>query len=549
MSKRKRRKPKVQDMVRRERHRRIVDNVTGEEHTSESLHNMLRKEGLELHTGSKVGKNLVDDPDGDRVWTQPLGGAGKSEGLANAFTLEDHMRKLPKWEGLYGFKPVWRDCYRQFNESAPIAETSETEAAGVDVYSGADIVSLQALGALINAHPIYVGTEQIMALPPLEDDPMQVIDDAALPFPIIFLDFCSARGPALLPVLLGDDRYMVEMYGAIIADSHPMVAESAESFTIPQDMTRVGWTASTIGGGRAIIPFGTGVVWKRNRIMGVDEEERVRHPAEADGTPMVAASTIGSVNTRTPPDVDRWKCAVSRVEVHNFPSPLWTGYVQMPYRGLKLVESPIENEVSWTPRDGDLGTFFGGPGMVVNQCLQYIKDGEDKREHESLREPEDLNDWNSQEESKMVALLAYGMAEYAARVLYLLDAANVDLSPAPVTRQIRRQAERTGTGIASVVTIRRTQVRRKSGESTGNKRNFTHRFERRWHYRHITRGPHYRLDYVKPCTRRDPTTGELTCPDGCRRELVKSTWVGDDSLPMKPKTRRLPPPPTKELES
>lgn len=73
--------------------------------------------------------------------------------------------------------------------------------------------------------------------------------------------------------------------------------------------------------------------------------------------------------------------------------------------------------------------------------------------------------------------------------------------------------------------------------------NYSHRFERRGYTRHVTKGSHAKADLIQPCYRRD-AEGNLTCPNGCRREWVPPTIVGDEELPFVPKTRVVPGPNT-----
>jgi hypothetical protein len=126
--------------------------------------------------------------------------------------------------------------------------------------------------------------------------------------------------------------------------------------------------------------------------------------------------------------------------------------------------------------------------------------------------------------------------------LYFLDAHNVTLAAAQVSRQVRRKAQREGTPIAQTVRVAATQVRRDRKPGKGGTANYSHRFERKGYTRHVTKGSHAKADLMKPCYRRDPKTNEPTCPDGCRREWVPPTIVGDENLPFVPKTRIVPGP-------
>lgn len=74
-------------------------------------------------------------------------------------------------------------------------------------------------------------------------------------------------------------------------------------------------------------------------------------------------------------------------------------------------------------------------------------------------------------------------AEIAAEVIYFMESVNVDLAPAPVSRQERRAVERKGGKIGLVVKVREPK-RRRPTDPSGDHRDFSHRFERRGGYVH-----------------------------------------------------------------
>jgi hypothetical protein len=79
--------------------------------------------------------------------------------------------------------------------------------------------------------------------------------------------------------------------------------------------------------------------------------------------------------------------------------------------------------------------------------------------------------------------LVYG-GERALAALYFLESANVFLAQPQVSRQVRRVSERTETPIAQRVYVRAPTRRSRSDES-GPRREYSHRFEVRGHYRHF----------------------------------------------------------------
>jgi len=82
--------------------------------------------------------------------------------------------------------------------------------------------------------------------------------------------------------------------------------------------------------------------------------------------------------------------------------------------------------------------------------------------------------------------VVYG-GERALAALYFLESANVLLAQPQVSRQTRRASERTETPIAQRVYVR-APTRRSRGDEDGRRREYSHRFEVRGHYRHFGAG-------------------------------------------------------------
>ncbi len=164
---------------------------------------------------------------------------------------------------------------------------------------------------------------------------------------------------------------------------------------------------------------------------------------------------------------------------------------------------------------------------------------------------------NTQAEQELA--LAIWLAGDVVDVIRFLEAGHVHTLAEPVSRQVRRQAERKNQVIPLVVEIARRSTRRGTGRHAGAQEH-SHQWEVAGGYHHVTRGPHVRCsacrgedlacgrchgsgrdpDLVRPCLRRDLATGELTCPDGCRREWVGPDIQGPPGAPLKPKVRHLP---------
>lgn len=119
----------------------------------------------------------------------------------------------------------------------------------------------------------------------------------------------------------------------------------------------------------------------------------------------------------------------------------------------------------------------------------------------------------------------------AIKLLYLLDSENVDLAPMPVSRQVRRKAEREGGEIAWTVHVRTST--KSNAEKGDGSADYSHRFEVRGNFAHY--GPGTRLyetsapEKIRPCAR---------CGT-CRRVWRPPHVKGPENKPLVIKVRRL----------
>jgi hypothetical protein len=120
----------------------------------------------------------------------------------------------------------------------------------------------------------------------------------------------------------------------------------------------------------------------------------------------------------------------------------------------------------------------------------------------------------------------------ALKLLYLLDSANVELDAKPVSRQVRRKAERAGTEIAWTVKVREPRRNERADAGRGS-REYSHRFEVRGNFAHHRRGSwlfdHSAGEEVRPC----PRCGE------CRRVWRPPHVKGPAERPLAIKIRRV----------
>jgi len=131
----------------------------------------------------------------------------------------------------------------------------------------------------------------------------------------------------------------------------------------------------------------------------------------------------------------------------------------------------------------------------------------------------------------MVQQLAGEAAERAVSVLKLLECVGVDLAPASLSRQARRQAERKSESIPLEVHIRRGPRRRYEPKGDHRPIDYSHRFEVRGHFKHVTRGPEFNAAPEE----KKVIVGGVECVRKWCPPFVK----GPDDKPLIPKWRKI----------
>jgi hypothetical protein len=144
-------------------------------------------------------------------------------------------------------------------------------------------------------------------------------------------------------------------------------------------------------------------------------------------------------------------------------------------------------------------------------------------------------DQGGQDNAALQAVLATSTAtavRMALKLLYLLDSANVEVAPMPVSRQVRRQAERTAAEIAWTVRVRTPQQHESRDQQPGQ-REYSHRFEVRGNFAHHREGS-WLYDHSAPQDIR-------ACPrcGRCRRVWRAPHIKGPTDRPLAIKIRRV----------
>lgn len=431
----------------------------------------------------------------------------------------------PTWAGTHSFAKAAAAC-RQGADVEWVTPARSTE----ELLSPAGLLYLKATTYMPRAHPIVVAPGQVDALPAMTHrEAHDVAKVTHLPFPVVYFDFTDANGATPH----GDIRFISDDDDAIPIDAtlnHEMTANLVGALVWESDDEE----AKSLGA--------PGVEGRRLMILPFHQTDDPRGGAWQ-------IETYGLVCIGGPALLD--DCSI---EVK--------GATRVPVRG-----------VASLLRDSDL-TGWVIPAMPA-QLITEVAARETSTSMGAV-------------ELAMCSGATWALSVAVLQVMHFMGSVNVDVTPeaAPMHKREVKRANKRGWKIASTVTIRRRTARPRK-DPTGASRDYAYQFERAAHENHVKRGPHVRcapcrgegqserwfaagvevggpglfevegtrvnaeverrtcegcngtgLDpaKIKPCIRRD-TEGNLTCPDGCRREFVPSTVVGPADKPLMLKTR------------
>jgi hypothetical protein len=418
---------------------------------------------------------------------------------------------LPQWEGAPGYAPIVGALEETFARPA-IAKTPT----GVDIVSGADAAALLALTSIVEARPVHVGAKQLSVLPDWSDDgdwaaadtALRYADELRLPFDPLLLDFTEPNGE---PCWLGEGGVRHGLYGALLARGQSVQL------------------GSLIGSGElAIVPFG---------VIGRGPDRTVGLPASPDGPAMPAQAPLGTLivtNKRVAAGGELLLGDV-RLALEDSESP----------RGqmAALIASLAAEDAARYAEPGEPPQPFATParvcvgsGGLAGRLVDVFADGQPgtvKFTDTPKRHAETVDALTRE------AWIVINLALISLRAMFLLDSANVELAPAPVSRQVRRAAERSEGKRKIAMSVQITaKPAAKQATSSGRRRDYQYAFERRGSYRHVTRGSHAKAELMRPCPRKDQAHEQSG--GRCRREWVPPHIVGGgEGKPLILKTRRV----------
>ena len=446
----------------------------------------------------------------------------------------------PKWEGLQSFDLAWDESMRGRGLRPLLRAAAAQNGGDFDILSAHAGLCVRATSSMSEAHPINFGRAQLEAIEGIVSgdgvSPWEFLANYRAAFQDLYLDFTSAIGPTECEIGGGS----LSLYATIVHQTDG---------TEPDETEILGF-----------LPLGA-------EVKTADEGNRYSKSASPNA--VGRCSPVGALLI-TPDDgrhiaklaYDHLGVPVSEpviattLEQHteNESSAVLTAVLPVRFILADLQRRLDEDgEESSTPEwvtlaQGLVDFYAGAPeGAVVQtgspgpmrELARWLREESDEGKLMCLFEriPDEL-----QTGFLLDAMIVLIQTRATIEALYFLDSHNVTVEEADVGRQGRRRAKRSGAKIAKTVRIAPTSIRRERKPGKGGTANYSHRFERRGYTRHVTKGSHAKADLMRPCYRRDGKTGELTCPNGCRREWTPPTIVGPDHLPFVPKSRMVPGP-------
>jgi len=451
----------------------------------------------------------------------------KSRGVESSISVDQAVADLrslrPKWEGLQSFDRVWDD-------TIATGITEEKNIGGIPVVSCLSALSHRSARTLHRCHPINFGRAQLEAVIGIAEtdgvDPWEFLAETNLPFSEVFFDY-SATGNSPTRIPWGDGGESLSLYGASVAYGHLYNHRDKDSSSSAYSATQ-----------RHIVPYGTGIVSEEDQTVA---SRAVFVDADGNKFQILPATSLGQfalideVNDRAakPQFIAVTGDSVGEQLAQEIRCAI-------PVRCLPELIGDVTGEAQAAFGDAPAGAILFVGAQPDLLALIEAQDGD----RVSFPLPFDAAPEQTQRNLITDAVMVLSQVSVVIDSLYFLDAHNVSIAEdVPVSRQVRRQVERSGgkIHIAKTVRVAPTTIKRTPTKGKGGTANYSHRFERRGYTRHVTRGSHAKADLMKPCYRRD-AEGTPTCPDGCRREWCPPTIVGNDDLPFVPKARIVPGP-------
>lgn len=325
------------------------------------------------------------------------------------------------------------------------------------------------------------------------------------------------------PEQSNEERLVGSVLAGVISQARPLVCPAEQLVAIPDDVfsdlgaafeyaarVRLPFPATyfdfTAGGGRGV-PLGLHFVEGGGHDLGLELRSVVAAESPAEQETLYAPI----VGARGHPPEELGLAIVSwSPEVPGSAKPLrWTE--SLPLSGREV-------DVNLMSVSAAMEALDETPRAVAGALLGCVRTAQMGPSVEQLR--------------AQLATASAVAVTAALKVLYLLDSVNVDVNEITTSRQVRRQAARSGAEIAWTIAVRKPQSR--AGETSGEGgREFSHRFEVRGHFAHHPAGSWL-------YERSDPEA-ITACPrcGACRRVWRPPHVKGPTDRPLAVKIRRV----------
>jgi hypothetical protein len=485
--------------------------------------------------------------------------------------LQEQMRKLPKitppvltpsgrrlapprWAGSWSHEHAWRSI-------APLANDIGTVLQAGGTLGPRQAMSGQTAEVMCVARPLVIGPDQTMALPDFTlAEAYAYASQVGLPHDPVFIDMTGPSRkrdlPYAAPLIRVNDKAQIGIVGALVyTDRRWNASRGGEAHTLK------------------IVPFGRTL--KYALAPGADPDAEIGNlhvyrgvDPETHTTFMVSPGEDADLTNDAEPlgaiqyDLTGQNVPTGHPDMDGLISSGAVEFTDHTGKTRPLID--VTTHRAAAEENGVEGRF-----ETVTVPLPLLAGGSIPPGALSLVQlAAQSGAYARQDLSKMKswAHMVERAAAKALAVLYLVESANVEYvtGGAAMERRDAKRALKRSWPRADAVRIRLPARRQRNGHEptgTGTPKKL---HQVRSFYRHMTAPthPHVRCDAcegigrsklefvtlrckrcrgsgldpekVKPCTRRDETTGQLTCPDGCRREFVPEHIRGEgDTLELK----------------
>lgn len=392
---------------------------------------------------------------------------------------DDGRMIKPKIEGAVAFNKCWDEARKviehmtkalDLNSEGPTQKSLEAGR----LLSPLSYNAINGLVALQKSHVITVDPAQVNALPGWDNifDSIEYCEEGGLPFPTIFFDTYLPHGPE--------------------AQSSP----GLEKFPLG------GGVLNQTPYGMVVIPIGT-----KSYESPTDTVLPSGYVHFGQSLPEFYEVKMGGGDGRYIFDYPQLRI-----------DPGFLAFATATHEHRQDFDPDLTNEMF--NFDDYIGAYIKAEQKPLNAVIEAIP--------HRFNGDEEMNDYLI----SVCAANTYTRASRLVEILYFLDTPNIEIVDAPLTRQIRRQAERSGATIAQTIFVKHSQRRSKQRDGDAESIDYSHQFEVRGHWKYYPKGTRT-ADARPDLLRFVPGRGM------CRKIWCPPFVKGPEDAPLVIKTRRL----------